>query len=93
VNTTIGVVATTVGLDKPEAARLARLAMEGFSHALSPPHLNTDGDTLFCLSVGTARADVDALGRAAADLVARAIVRAVRAATRAAGLPAARDLE
>jgi L-aminopeptidase/D-esterase-like protein len=93
VNTTIGVVATTARLDKPEAARLARRAMEGFTRALSPPHLDTDGDTLFCLSVGTARADVDMLGRAAADLVARAIVRAVRAATRAAGLPAARDLE
>jgi len=93
VNTTIGVVATTARLDKPEAARLARLAMEGFSRALSPPHLNTDGDTLFCLSVGPALADVDVLGRAAGDLVARGIVRAVRTATRAAGLPAARDLE
>jgi len=93
VNTTIGLVATTAALDKPQAARVARLAMDGFSLALSPPHLNTDGDTLFCLSVGTGRADVDALGRAAAGLVARAIVRGVRAATAAAGLPAARDLE
>jgi L-aminopeptidase/D-esterase-like protein len=91
-NTTIGVVATTAALDKPGAARLARLAMDGFARALSPPHLDTDGDTLFCLSVGGARADVDALGRAAADLVARAIARAVRAATAAGGLPAARDL-
>jgi len=92
-NTTIGLVATTAALDKPGAARLARLAMDGFTRALSPPHLNTDGDTLFCLSVGTARADVDALGRDAADLVARAIARAVRAATAAGGLPASRDLE
>jgi L-aminopeptidase/D-esterase-like protein len=67
--------------------------MDGFTRALSPPHLNTDGDTLFCLSVGTARADVDALGRDAADLVAHAIARAVRAATASGGLPAARDLE
>ncbi len=93
VNTTIGLVATTAALDKPAAARLARLAMDGFARALSPPHLTTDGDTLFTLSVGTARADVDALGAAAADLVARAIVRGVRAATAAGGLPAARDLE
>jgi L-aminopeptidase/D-esterase-like protein len=35
---------------------------------------------------------VEALGRAFADLVARAIVRGVRAATAVAGLPAARDL-
>jgi len=93
VNTTIGLVATTAALDKPAAARLARLAMDGFARALSPPHLTTDGDTLFGLSVGAARADVDALGAAAADLVARAIVRGVRAATAAGGLPAARDLE
>jgi L-aminopeptidase/D-esterase-like protein len=43
--------------------------------------------------VGTEQGDVDALGRDAADLVARAIARAVRAATAAGGLPAARDLE
>jgi L-aminopeptidase/D-esterase-like protein len=92
VNTTIGLVATTATLDKVEAGRVARLAMDGFTRALSPPHLATDGDTLFCLSVGTGDAPVEALGRALADLVARAIVRAVRAATGAAGLPAARDL-
>jgi L-aminopeptidase/D-esterase-like protein len=92
VNTTIGVVATTAALDKAGAARLARLAMDGFAQALSPPHLNTDGDTLFCLSVGAAAADGDRLARDAADLVARAIVRGVRAATAAGGLPAARDL-
>jgi L-aminopeptidase/D-esterase-like protein len=92
VNTTIGLVATTAALDKVEAGRVARLAMEGFTRALSPPHLATDGDTLFCLSVGTGRAPVEALGPALADLVARAIVRGVRAATGVAGLPAARDL-
>jgi L-aminopeptidase/D-esterase-like protein len=92
-NTTIGLVATTAALDKVQAARVARLAMDGFTRALSPPHLDTDGDTLFCLSVGTARADVDALGRDTAALVARAIARGVRAAVAAGGLPAARDLE
>ena len=93
VNTTIGLVATTASLDKVAAARVARLAMDGFTRALSPPHLTTDGDALFCLSVGTARAGVDALGREAADLVAHAIARAVRAATASGGVPAARDLD
>jgi L-aminopeptidase/D-esterase-like protein len=93
VNTTIGVVATTAHLDKVEAGRVARLAMEGYRRALSPPHLGTDGDTLFVLSVGTDDADVESLGRAAAELVARAIVRGVRVAVATAGLPAARDLE
>ena len=91
-NTTIGVVATTAALDKAQAAHLARLAMDGFARALSPPHLATDGDTLFCLSVGREPARMAILGPALAELVARAIVRGVRAATAVAGLPAARDL-
>jgi L-aminopeptidase/D-esterase-like protein len=91
-NTTIGVVATTAALDKVEVAELARRAMDGFARALSPPHLATDGDALFTLSVGTARADLERLGRDAADLVADAIARAVRAATSLPGLPAACDV-
>ena len=63
VNTTIGVIATTAALGKAEAARVARAGLEGFERALSPPHLPTDGDALFCLSVGDARADLDSLGR------------------------------
>ncbi len=92
VNTTIGVVVTSAALSKPEAARIAQLAMDGFARALSPPHLTTDGDTLFCLSVGDTRADLVTLGRAAADIVAQAIVNAVRSATSLPGLPAACDL-
>jgi len=42
--------------------------------------------------VGATRADLAALGRAAADVVARAIVSAVSEATALPGLPAARDL-
>jgi L-aminopeptidase/D-esterase-like protein len=91
VNTTIGVIATTAGLGKSEAARLAHLSLEGFEHALSPPHLPTDGDALFCLSIGEKRAELEALGAAAAQAVAAAIARAVLYATPLPGLPAAGD--
>ena len=92
VNTTIGVVATTAALDKDGATRLAQLGMDGFARALSPPHLPTDGDALFALSIGDGRADLAALGEVAARVVARAIVRAVMEATSLPHLPAARDL-
>jgi L-aminopeptidase/D-esterase-like protein len=92
VNTTIGVVATSAALSKADCARVAQLAMDGFGRALSPPHLPADGDTLFCLSVGEVRGDVTAVGLAAAEAVAQAIVNGVRAATGLPGLPAARDL-
>jgi L-aminopeptidase/D-esterase-like protein len=91
-HTTIGVVATTARLSKPEGAKVAALALLGFARALSPPHTAFDGDTLFVLSVGEVPADLTRLGLVAADVVALAIARAVRAATPLPGLPAARDL-
>ena len=91
-HTTIGVIATDARLSKPEATKLASLGMLGFAAALSPPHTSYDGDTLFALSVGDVPMDITRLGIAAADAVARAIVRGVRAAVSLPGLPAARDL-
>jgi L-aminopeptidase/D-esterase-like protein len=91
-HTTIGVIATNARLDKAQAATVASLGMLGYARALSPPHTAFDGDTLFALSLGDLAADVTRVGLAAADAVARAIVRGVRAATSLPGLPAARDI-
>jgi L-aminopeptidase/D-esterase-like protein len=91
-HTTIGVIATNARLDRAAASKVAALGMLGFAQALSPPHTAFDGDTLFALSVGQVPIDVTRLGLAAADAVARAIVRGVRAATSLPDLPAARDL-
>jgi L-aminopeptidase/D-esterase-like protein len=91
-NTTIGVIATDARLTKPEAAKVASLGMLGFAAALSPPHTAFDGDTLFALSLGGVAADLTRLGLAAADCVAQAIVRGIRAATSLPGLPACGDL-
>jgi L-aminopeptidase/D-esterase-like protein len=51
-----------------------------------------DGDTLFALATGHRDADVNLVGAFAAEMVAQAIVRAVRTATSAGGLPAYVDL-
>ncbi len=92
-HTTIGVVATDARLTKVEAGRLASLAHLGLAATLSPPHTTVDGDTLFCLATGAeTTAPLDVLGLAAADCVADAVVRGVRAATSLGGLPAWRDL-
>ncbi len=90
-HTTIGVLATNCKLTKAEAAKVAQLGMLGFARALSPPHTAVDGDVLFCLSVGGLPAEVTTLGWAAADAVAWAIVRAIKAATPLPDLPAWTD--
>jgi L-aminopeptidase/D-esterase-like protein len=91
-NTVIGVVATNAGLTKEEVNVVARMAHDGIARAVRPSHTQLDGDTLFALSTGSKTVDVSILGAYAAEAVAQAIVRAVRAAESAGGLPAARDL-
>jgi len=79
-NTTIGCVVTDALLDKPQAHRVAGVAHDGLARAVRPAHTDLDGDAIFCVSVGgDARVQVPTVQvqLAAADAVARAIVRAV----------------
>ncbi|MBV9328429.1 MAG: P1 family peptidase [Chloroflexi bacterium] len=93
-NTTIGVIATTARLDSAGVNRLATLGHDGLALAIRPAHTLFDGDSLFAISLPTDEADLPqaadllALGQAAAEVVAEAIVRGVRAATPLHGVPA-----
>ena len=77
-NTTIGVVATDAALSSVEANVVAAMAHDGIARAIRPAHTLRDGDTLFTLSTGKRKADVNAVGILAAEVVAQAIVSAVR---------------
>ncbi|WP_202515081.1 P1 family peptidase [Streptomyces sp. SID161] len=84
-NTTLAVVATDAALSKAQAQKLAGTAHDGIARAVRPVHLLHDGDTVFALATGTRPLDPHPLAlndilAAGADLVTRAIVRAVRAA-------------
>jgi len=96
--TTLGVVATDAVLTKAEATKLAQMAHDGFARSINPVHTMTDGDTIFALATGAAgrRANLTLIGAIGAEVMATAVVRAVRAATRLAGpglptLPCAGD--
>src|SRR6185312_13033540 len=99
-NTTLGVIATDAPLNKADLAKLAQMAHDGFALAIRPTHTPFDGDIIFALSTAPIAATaapaspmlLARLGALAAQTVARAIVRAVRAATTLAGVPALRDL-
>ncbi len=91
-NTVIGVVATNARLDKEDANKMAQMAHDGIGRTVRPSHTMLDGDTLFALATGEQEADVNVVGAFAAEVVAEAIVRAVRAAESLGGVPAVRDL-
>jgi len=81
-NTTIGVVATNVAIDKAMAQRLAIMAHDGLARAIRPVHTPFDGDVLFAMSTGTdsrpaTPQTLTRVGSIMADCVARAIARGV----------------
>jgi L-aminopeptidase/D-esterase-like protein len=93
-NTTIGVVATNARLTKPQALKIVEMAHDGLARTIVPSHSPSDGDTPFALATGELTHDVNvgAVGALAAEAVAEAIVRAVRAAQGLPGYPAASEI-
>ncbi|MFD4786179.1 P1 family peptidase [Streptomyces sp. NPDC058459] len=84
-NTTLAVVATDADLSKAQAQKVAGTAHDGIARAVRPVHLLHDGDTVFTLATGArpldpAPAALNEILAAGADLVTRAVTRAVRAA-------------
>ncbi|MFG3319071.1 P1 family peptidase [Streptomyces sp. NPDC048171] len=85
-NTTLAVVATDADLSKAQAQKLAGTAHDGIARAVRPVHLLSDGDTVFALATGARPLSegqplaLNEVLAAGADMVTRAIVRAVRAA-------------
>ena len=81
-NTTIGVIATDAIVTKTQAHRLAQVAHDGLARSINPVHTMSDGDTLFALGTGAAgkSAGMLLLGTLAAEVTARAVVRAILAA-------------
>jgi len=85
-NTTIGAVATNLTLDKAGCTRLAIMAQDGLARAIRPIHTPFDGDTIFAMSTGARPLEgplapvMAVLGTLAADCMARAVGKAVKAA-------------
>lgn len=86
-NTVIGAIATNAKLTKAQATKVAQMAQDGLAQCIRPAHTMFDGDTIFALATGELDADVFLVGAFAAEIMAQAILRAVKMATSAGGLP------
>jgi L-aminopeptidase/D-esterase-like protein len=106
-NTTIAVVATDAALSKAACKRIAVAAQDGLARTIRPAHTPMDGDTVFALSTGAVEIApasdtpaamspetklTTAVGAAAADCLARAVMAGVLAAESVAGIPTYRDM-
>jgi L-aminopeptidase/D-esterase-like protein len=98
-NTTIAVVATDAALSKAQAKQFAVMAQDGLARAIYPAHTALDGDTVFAAATGRRRlgnpvSELTDLGALAANVLARAVARAIYEAMAlpfAGALPSWRD--
>jgi len=85
-NTSIALVATDATLTKAQAKRLATVAHDGLARAIYPVHTPLDGDIVFAASTGKRPLALPLyafaeLGALAANVLSRAVARAVYEAT------------
>ena len=106
-NTTIAVIATDAAMSPAACRRVALAAHDGLARTIRPCHTPLDGDTVFALATGAGEVQRDpetpasmspevplvtAVGAAAADALARAVLVGVLAAESVAGIPTYRDM-
>jgi len=106
-NTTIAVVATDALLSPAACRRVAVAAQDGLARTIRPAHTPLDGDSVFALATGAIEVEpasdtpaamspetklTTAVGAAAADCLARAVLAGVLAAECVAGIPSYRDM-
>jgi L-aminopeptidase/D-esterase-like protein len=106
-NTAIAVVATDAALSPAACRQVASSAHDGLARSIRPAHTPVDGDMVFALATGAVEvappvdtpaafspetALVTAVGAAAADCLARAVLAGVIAAEPVAGIPTYRGM-
>lgn len=77
-NTTLVAVFTNVAFSKESLKRIGKMSAAGMARAITPVFTQYDGDILFCISVGDAKASELTVGTMAAEAVRLAILDAVK---------------
>ena len=91
-NTTIGVIATNVALNREDTIKVAQMAHNGLARVISPINTTFDGDIVFALSFGQKGGDVNNVGALAEAAIMEAVKRGVMKADGFGMIPAYRDL-
>ena len=79
-NTVLAVVATNCKMTKEQATKVAQMAQDGISRTIIPAHTMYDGDIVFAVSTGNEECDINVIGDAAAEAVAKSVIVGVSAA-------------
>ena len=76
-NTTIGAVVTNADLSQQEMCKVAAMTRAALGRSINPVGTTGDGDTVYAISTGGAKADVNVTGTLACKVLSEAIIDAV----------------
>jgi len=68
------------------------MAQDGYARTINPAYTMFDGDTIFCMATGEVEGGTNVVGTIAVEVMAWAIVKAVKSAESLYGLLSYRDL-
>jgi len=91
-NTTIAIIITNAKFDKTKLCKIAAMGHDGYARSIRPIHTTADGDSIYAVSTGNVKADIDVVGTLGSKVISEAILRAVDSAESAYGYKAAKDL-
>ena len=72
--------------------KIASMSHNGFARTIKPVHTTLDGDSIYAMSVGNVKANLDAVGSIAAIVMGKAINSAIVNTKSAYGFKAYNDL-
>lgn len=91
-NTTLAVIVTNARLNKAQCKKVAQMAHNGLAHTIKPVHTMWDGDTVFTMATGEIETDANTVGVLAQEVLAQAVIRAVRLAESAGCVKCSQDV-
>lgn len=92
-NTTIGVIITNANFDKTKMNKIAAMAQNAYARCIKPVHTSADGDSVYAMSCGNIKADIDVVGTLAVEVMAEAIKDAIYQSKSAYGLKSHHEIK
>ncbi|WP_434524766.1 P1 family peptidase [Photorhabdus asymbiotica] len=92
INTTIGIICCNANMNKSQMKKVAQMAHDGLARTIYPVHTMSDGDTIFAAATGGVDSSVNIVGMLAAEVMAAAILDAVKSAKSKFGVRGYADL-
>lgn len=91
-NTTLGCIITNAKLTKSEMTKVASMTHNAYAKSIRPIHTTADGDSIYAMSCGDVKSDVNIVGTLAVRSMCEAIRNAAIKTSGAYGIKGAKDI-